>query len=270
MTTTQRRLQIVGALIFAFMVVAAGSYVAIRQNTRRSLVQGGGMKSLYSRITKRKPPHVAVKMAPTTTTTPANAPKVYQSKVVDPVERNSVETGKDEGWWIAPPFPDYTKVSTTRSPYKVHLFKETSPTYGTNLFYITLWWKNLPATVDALYLVYDRARFDMERQVRVLIMWSSQNPSQPGKHQISMMPRDTMMTNPSNPVEGALLVYDKRGRYTKDFGPFKHFAVEFNTIPAEANAFLSAVSFFYVENGVGNFLPLPQTFIEGPSPARRS
>ena len=191
-------------------------------------------------------------MAPTTLTTPANATKEYKPAV----------TTLDGRFWNMPAFPDYSIVPKTRPPgHRASLYADESTQM------LTFLWQDVPMTVCALYFVYDRDRFHFGNKGGIGVTYYAGKDA-PEEEKRSTFSVVDVVTNPQNPVEGAVLLYDKRGAMYRFLLGLDRFLVE---MPGQqfggTQAFLSAVSFFYVDtSGQGNFLTLD--LIESAPPRR--
>ncbi len=205
------------------------------------------------------PPPEVLTMAPTTTTTPANAPRLFE-----PVLPRQLPAPFSNDWTVAP-FPDYALVdaSAPRYPVDAYLYEEKLTDVSRNL--VALWWQDVPASIHAIYFLFDRARFKPMWQAPAVIYSSVDEPR---RNRSIMFSDADIVTNPSNPVEGAFRIYDKNGQFFKDVGQLNHFSVKFLVNDAEGpRSILDAASILYVDsNGKANFLALPAGFIQQPPP----
>lgn len=218
-----------------------------------------------SLVTPPPPPTMvmpaSIAKAPTTLTTPNDALTVF-TPVLTP------ETGSISS--TLPAFPNYgmyDEIGNRR--YNADVYVEVPKVAGggpANRWYINVLWEDVPATVDALYFVYDRARFDFDWQGLGLLRYASQaNPQVMHTLPFTVGER---VTNPLNAAEGAVLLYDKKSsQFNKVGSPLEILAMEFSVDSvAKADAFLGAVSFYYVENGKGSFLNMPRNYIRDRPP----
>jgi hypothetical protein len=202
-----------------------------------------------------------ITMAPTTTTIPGTAATVFEP----------VLSTQDKEVWKTPPFPEYALLNATSTGHKADVYLEDPSPYpnqpGKRL--VTVWWQDVPETVDALYLVYDRARFNFDYQGTGLALYASKD--KPEEEMGLVFSIFDMVTNPTNAVEGAILIYDKLGDpfKRKRFNVLDRFIIEFYVDSvSEATSLLRAASFFYVDNGVGNFLTLSPELIRQVPPRK--
>ena len=197
-------------------------------------------------------------MAPTTKTTPANASRVYEPLLPSAPSEDDWYSFSDD--WTISPFPNYALLNASAPRYKVDI-------YLWNYLYdhALIWWQDVPATIDAMYLVLDRERFKPKYQYPSILYSSSDRPD---RYRSKTFSDDDMVTNPINPVEGAIRIYDKHGSVFKDTGKLNVFGVQFDVDEAEGpRSILDAASIFYVDaNGKANFLTFPTEFIDGQPP----
>lgn len=181
-------------------------------------------------------------MAPTTTTTPANA-----SQVFEPLFPPPASDGYD---WTISPFPNYALWDKSAPKYKVEAYVYPRNIYSTSM---VLKWEDVPATIDAIYLVVDRERFKPEYP-EVTIMYSSE--SNPQYFDGLFLGYANYVSNSANPIEAAMVVYDKHGGLYQGVQRIRDFYLEFPVDEAKGpDSLLSATSLFYVDvNGTANFL----------------
>lgn len=198
-----------------------------------------------------------VTMAPTTTTTLANASEAFEPIIPDP---NMIS-------WrgYIPSFPDYKLLdgSAPRYKLKASLNSLESPSEA------VVSWDDVPAKIHAIYFIYDRARFQLFKdkeysaelaESRVRFNDEKRTFGSFGLEERFYLYIFDLTTNPNNPVEAAIKIAAIPSDY-KMATMLKFSMTFFLDEGADYRSILDAASFFYVDdNGKANFLTNATTF----------